>query len=255
MLGRVGLYDRAGLNALLYPDRALFEQWAHAACLIPVEHYGYFAPAIRARRERPLQRWLERQLGEDAQEILESVLHEVRERGPLSYRDFEETRPERGTWWDWKPAKTALEVLLERGYLTVDRRENFQRYHDLAERVLPGSSRRARYTEEDWRHWATLRGVAHLGVAAARQVADYYRLNKPDTGKRLEILRQEGLVLPVEVEGWRDGAYLSPANLTLLEEIKAGRHKPEATAFLSPFDNLIWDRDRVRELFGFDYKA
>jgi hypothetical protein len=208
-----------------------------------------------ARRERSLQQWLARRLGDEADEIMEAVLAELRERGPLSSRDFEDTRPERGTWWDWKPAKTALEVLFERGHLMVDRRENFQRHYDLAERVLPGSADPPRYSEADWRRWATLRGLAHLGVATARQVADYYRLNKPATRKLLESLRQEEAVLPAEVEGWRDVAYLSPADLPLLEEIGDGGHQAQVTAFLSPFDNLLWDRDRVRDLFGFDYRA
>ncbi|MEJ2733508.1 MAG: crosslink repair DNA glycosylase YcaQ family protein, partial [Anaerolineae bacterium] len=135
MLSRVGRYDLADLDALLYPDRRLFEQWAHAACLIPAEHYEHFAPAILARRDHPLQPWLLRSLGEDAQQILDTVLADVGERGPLASKDFKDPRDRRGTWWDWKPAKTALEILFEGGYLMVDRRENFQRYYDLAERV------------------------------------------------------------------------------------------------------------------------
>ena len=126
ILSRVGLYDRADLDALLYPDRRLFEQWAHAACLIPVEDFQYFAPVILARRQRPMQPWLHRSLGEDSQQILDAVLAEVREQGPLSSRDFEDPRDQRGTWWDWKPAKTALEILLEQGYLLVDRRAWFE---------------------------------------------------------------------------------------------------------------------------------
>jgi uncharacterized protein YcaQ len=91
-----------------------------------VEYYELLAPSILARRERPLQPWLQRRLGEDPQPILDAVLAEVRERGPLSSGDFEDPRDQRGTWWDWKPAKTALEVLFEQGCLMVDRRVNVQ---------------------------------------------------------------------------------------------------------------------------------
>ena len=71
----------------------------------------------------------------------------------------------------------------------------------------------------------------------------------------LKALAAEGAILPVEVEGWSEIAYLDPSDLPLVDEIKAGAHQPAVTTFLSPFDNLIWDRDRVRELFGFDYRA
>ncbi len=255
MLSRVGLYDRADLDSLLYPDRRLFEGWAHAACLVPVEDYPYFAPVILARRERPLQPWLVRRLGDDAEEVLDTVLAEVRERGPLASRDFEDPRSKRGTWWDWKPAKTALEVLFERGYLMVDRRVNFQRYYDLAERVLPASTEPLLLTVDDWRRWAALRSLACLGVATPAHVSDYYHQRKPATRTVIEDLATQGAIVPAEVEGWRDMAYMDPADLPLVEEIEAGAHQPALTTFLSPFDNLIWDRRRVHHLFGFEYSA
>jgi uncharacterized protein YcaQ len=255
MLSRAGLYDRAELDALLYPERRLFEHWAHAACLIPVEHYAYFAPGILARRNHSLHEWVERRLADDPQKVLDMVLAEIRERGPLASRDFEDPRKKRGTWWNWKPAKTALEVLFSRGYLMVDRRENFQRYYDLSERVLPASVEPPSHTAKDFQRWATLCSVEYLGVATAQQASDYYRLNKAATRATLEALAEEGAVLPVTVESWRDTAYLLPANLSLVQEIEAGAHQPAMTTLLSPFDNLIWDRDRTCALFGFDYRS
>ena len=256
LLSRVGLYDPADLDALLYPDRRLFEQWAHAACLIPVEDYRYFAPIIQARRQRALPpAWIERRLGDDPQGVLDWVLAEVRERGPLASKDFEDPRAQRGTWWDWKPAKTALEVLFSRGHLMVDRRESFQRYYDLAERVLPLAGEPPGHTIEGYRRWATLRSVTCRGVATVAGASDYYRLRKPETRATIQALVQEGALLPVEVEGWGETAYLGPADLPLVKEIEAGEHQPSVTAFLSPFDNLLWERDRVHSLFGFEYTA
>jgi uncharacterized protein YcaQ len=255
MLSRVGLYDPADLHALLYPEGHLFEQWAHAACLIPVEHYAYFAPTIQARRERPLHTWVQQRLGDDPEGTLDSVLAEVRERGPLSSRDFKDPRHQRGTWWDWKPAKTALEVLFSWGTLMTEKRVNFQRYYDLAERVLPGSADPPVRTLDDFRRWATLRSVACLGIATAVQVSDYYRQGKPDTRAMLDALVAEGRLVTADVEGWEDAAYLSPSDLPLLEELEAGTRRPTLTTFLAPFDNLIWDRQRVRDLFHFDYRA
>jgi uncharacterized protein YcaQ len=255
MLSRAGLYEPADLDALLYPDRSLFEQWAHAACLIPVEDYAYFAPVIQARRDGPPHGWIERRLGGDPEGVINAVLTEVRERGPLASRDFEDPREQRGTWWDWKPAKTALEVLFDRGHLMVDRRENFHRFYDLAERVLPASAEPPSCTMKDYRRWATLRSVACLGVATAAHASDYYRQRKPSVRAQMERLVIEDALVPVHVEGWKQTAYLAPADLPLVTEIEAGAHQPTLTTFLSPFDNLIWERDRVQDLFGFYYRV
>jgi hypothetical protein len=137
----------------------------------------------------------------------------------------------------------------------VDRREGFQRYYDLAERVLPASAEPPAYSVEDYRHWAVLRSASCLGVATAAQISDYYRIRKPVARPIVQALAAEGELVPVEVESWKETAYLDPADLPLVEEIEAGGYQPALTAFLSPFDNLIWDRQRVLDLFGFDYRA
>lgn len=251
MLSRVGLYNPADLEALFYPDRCLFEQRAHAACLIPTEDYEYFAPVILARRQQP-HRKINR-LGTSAQEILETVLTEVTKRGPLASKDFDDPRSERGGWWDWKPAKLALEILFEQGYLMIDRRVNFQRYYELAERVLPNDSNRQTKTAEDWKRWATLCSLLYLGVATIEQISDYYRQQKADVHSTIKELLTEGAVIPTEVEGWKKQAYLNSADRIIVEAIEAGLYRSKLTVFLPPFDNLIWDRRRVHDLFGFDY--
>ena len=255
MLSRVGLYDPDDLDALLYPDRLLFEQWAHAACLIPVEDYAYLAPTIQARRERPLHPSRIRRLGDDPQGTMDAVLAEIESRGPLASRDFEDPREKRGAWWDWKPAKTALEILFSRGYLMIDRREGFQRYYDLAERVLPASSKSGPFTMEDWARWAALRSVSCFGIATAVHASDYYRQPIQRARAAVKALAREGALLEAEVEGWTELAYLDPADLPLVKEIEAGQHQPALTTLLSPFDNLIWHRQRVEDLFGFFYRV
>lgn len=254
MLSRVGVYDPADLDALLYPERKLFEGWAHVACMIPVEQYRWLAPVIHARRQKGLPEWLHRSLGENPRETLEAILAEVRARGPVASREFEDPRPERKGWWDWKPAKDALEYLFDVGHLMIDRRENFQRFYDLAERVLPESAEPPAATVEEYERWATEQGVWHLGVATAPQASDYYRIKITPARRAVRALANEGALLPVEVEGWKEPAYLCPEDLPLVREIEAGEHRPEVTTLLSPFDNLIWDRARVEDLFGFQYR-
>ncbi|MCP4405482.1 MAG: winged helix-turn-helix domain-containing protein [bacterium] len=254
MLSRMGLYDPADLDALLHPDRRLFEQWAHAACLIPVEDYHYFAPVIHARREQP--RWHLHRLGKNPQEVLDTVLAEVTQRGPLASKDFEDSENGSGkrTWWNWKPAKAALDILYSQGHLMIDRRVKFQMYYDLAERVLPASADPLSKTIEEWQRWTILRSISCLGVATAEQAGDYYRHKIPLTRATLESVADEGAVIPVAVQGWEKPAYLHVADLPLLEAIRQGACQPTLTTFLSPFDNLTWNRQRLEELFDFEYR-
>jgi uncharacterized protein YcaQ len=127
--------------------------------------------------------------------------------------------------------------------------------HNLAERMQPAGAGASSRTVGAWPRCAARPSVACLGVATAAQVSDNCRKRVPVARAAVEALAAEGAVVPVEVEGWPDTAYLDPADLPLLEEIEAGDHRPTLTAFLSPFDNLIWDRQRVDDLFGFDYRA
>jgi uncharacterized protein YcaQ len=244
----------SSLDALSYPDRSLFESWAHAACLIPMEDYEYFAPVIASRRNHSIHPHRLKRMGDDPQAVLDDVLAQIKANGPMASKDFEDPRAQRGTWWDWKPAKHALAVLYNNGHLMVDRRVNFQIYYDLPERVLPASTQPPEKTMDDYRRWATLRGLSRLGVATASQVSDYYRLRTPVTREILETLEIEDAVVPVEVEGWSNQAYLDLADMPLVEEIAQGKHQPTLTTFLSPFDNLTWNRERLADLFGFDYR-
>ena len=120
--------------------------------------------------------------------------------------------------------------------------------------MLPASAEPPSLSLDDWQRWAALQSVSRFGVATVAHASDYYRQSKPSARDALKTLAEEGAVIPVEVEGWKHTAYLDPSDLPLVEEIQAGGLQPEITTFLSPFDNLIWERERVRELFGFDYR-
>jgi uncharacterized protein len=254
MFSRVGKYDRRELDQLLYPKRELFEQWAHAACLIPSAAYEYFQPVFLRRRRKPLRYGRERALGPDPTRVLQDVMREVGERGPLGSRDFDESCGSRRSWWNRKPARVALDVLFYEGRLMVDRRVNFQSRYDLPRRVRRSASGRTR-TLQDYRLWATRKSVACLGVATVRQIADYYRQNTGEVNDSVKYLVSEGHLAEVSVGGWSEEAFTLTANLSLLNDLAAGTHCPEVTTFLSPFDNLIWDRQRTQTLFNFNYRA
>ena len=173
MLARAGLYDPAQLDALL-DEGFLFETWAHAMCQLPSAHYPWYHAYIRHKRLNKSQ-WQVERLGLDMAPIIEQVLETIRQRGPMSSKDFESQRQGEGGWWNWKPTKVALEYLLDRGDLMVSHRVKFQRYYDLPERVLARHSFSLDKTIDDFKRWTIESGLQHIGVATGNQVADYYR--------------------------------------------------------------------------------
>ena len=252
MLARAGLYDPADLDALL-DDGFLFESWAHAICQIPMTHYPWLHTWIQ-QRQANVTRWQLDSLGDDMEEIVDQVRELVRQRGPLSSKDIESARRGPGGWWNWKPTKVALEYLFDLGELMVSHRSKFQRYYDLTERVLAGRNLTLNKTFADYQRWAVERGLRHLGIATSNHVADYYRLYKRVSADILKDMMGTGEVLPVEVEGWKDRAYIHRDNLEIIQDVQNGLHEPQMTLFLSPFDNLFWDRDRDLALWDFHYR-
>lgn len=252
MLARAGLYIPADLDALLDAG-FLFESWAHAICQIPMAHYPWFHASIQQRQLKET-RWHLDQLGDDMPEIVARVREIVRERGPTSSKDLESERRGPGGWWNWKPTKVALEYLFDLGELMVSHRVNFQRYYDLTERVLSGRGLQLDKTVADYQRWAVERGLRHLGIATSNHVADYYRLYKRAAADLLKEMLDAGKVIALDVEGWKDAAYIHRDDLGLLHEIREGLHEPQMTLFLSPFDNLFWDRDRDLALWDFHYR-
>jgi uncharacterized protein len=247
---RIGPYSTADLHASIYTERRGFEYWGHMASWLPIHEYRYFLPRM-ARMRESTRGWWGRIRAEHA-EIYPVVLDRVRAEGPLGAAAFDDPRGGRGTWWDWKPAKLVLEDLLDQGLLMCTARTpGFARLYDLTERVLPPGLDTSVPSQTEASRHLLLRGLRALGVATANEMADYYRL-KPgeDLKAGLGALRAESDVVEVDVEGWRAPAY---ATLAALEgELSVPEHRP---TFLAPFDNLLWERDRVERIFGFRYRV
>lgn len=252
MLARAGLYDPAELDALL-DSGFLFETWAHAMCQLPSAHYPWYDAYIQQKRLKESNWQLDR-FDIDMEPIIANVLETIRQRGPLSSKDFESERQGEGGWWNWKPTKVALETLFDRGDLMVSHRVKFQRYYDLPERVLARHDFKLDKSIDDFRRWTIERGLRHIGIGTSNHVADYYRQYKRDAAAILDDMLKSGMALPVAVEGWKETAFIHRDDLALLEAIQAGDCEPRATRFLSPFDNLFWDRDRDEMLWDFYYR-
>jgi uncharacterized protein YcaQ len=178
------------------------------------------------------------------------VLEEVREKGPLTAGEIEGDIPKRsGNWgWNWSDVKTALEWLFWSGEVTVARRNGaFARLYDVPGRVLPAEVLAAPTLSVAEAHRELVRVAAlALGVAAEPELRDYFRLPLAGARGAIAELVESGELVPVTVEGWTKPAYLA-ADAKLPRRI-------DAAALISPFDPLIWQRERTSRLFGMDYR-
>ena len=253
---RLGNYDPGDFNRLIYDSahRRLFEGWQHAATIIPLADYRYQMPRQRHSREHPSKitaKWLSEP---GTAELLQFVRQRIQSEGALRASDFEYDGPRRGSWWDWKPAKNALEHLYACGELAISKRLNFQRFYDLTERVLPAWVDGTEPTpEERDRYWVEL-AVRALGVCTPVQVADYTYMPRGRALNQVKILLAEGTILSIQVrtdDGMEQSMVVHRQNLPLLEQAAGGAIQARRTTFLSPFDSLFWARGRDQLFWGF----
>lgn len=253
---RLGDYPCAWLDALL-AEGALFEGWAHAACFLPMSDYPLHRRRLldaQMTREWGPVRWGMEWLQEHAA-LADQLRAYLRANGVARSADF--ARPDRPSngWWDWKEEKHALEALLYTGEVMIAARQNFQRIYALREDVLakhplPGWDDATLPTTEEMRRQLDLRAVAALGIATAAWVPDYFRQPKL-SAKRLVHMADDGQLVRAQIEGLPGLAYIHPDRLPLLDAAATG--ESTVTTVLSPFDPIVWDRWRARELFNFDY--
>jgi uncharacterized protein YcaQ len=251
---RLGDYRPEWLDELL-AEGALFEYWAHAMCFIPIEDY----PLYRRRMLDAIQNklWPVKWALKWSQEhptVIERVRSHLQQNGAVRSAEFENKSHVAGGWWTWKEEKDALEAMLLTGEVMIARRQKFQRVYELRERLLPGWDDAALPSSEELHRTLALRAVRALGIALPAWVPDYFRQPKKGMLKQLEALAREGLLLRVEVEGFEGSAYMHPDRTDLIKHAASGDMEPALTTLLSPFDPLVWDRNRAHELFGFDYR-
>lgn len=234
---RLGAVGRAAVESAYWgsPPQA-FEYWAHAASVLPMEDWPWFA--ARRRRHRGWD-WGASQPSDAA---VKAVLDRLAD-GPCTATELGGAK-RGGPWWDWSEAKIAVERLLASGDVVCVERRGWKRVYDLPERVVPAHLLAAEPSDQECAVELVRRAATHLGVATVRDLADYYRL-------RIDFvegaLSDAGLV-PVTVAGWDAPAWADPVALA---ETPRGRHR---TTLLSPFDSLVWDRARTLRVFGFEHK-
>jgi uncharacterized protein len=263
LFSRLGRYDRSVLDRVTgHSDQAggaggrpgglrLVEYWAHQASLIPAGLHPLlrwrmarvdqemWAPVVKVAREQP--------------DLVARALRMVAERGPIPASAIgtvrQAARP--GQLWNWHAGKSALEYLFYAGQVAVSGRVSFERLYDAPERVLPASVLAQPDISEAGAQRELVRVAAGaLGVATEPDLGDYFRLPRAASRARVAELVAAGELLPVSVDGWKAPAYLWP---DARPPVNGRREARPARALLSPFDSLIWFRDRTERLFGFRY--
>jgi uncharacterized protein len=259
---RVGGYDPAQLDHLLWTERRLFEYWAHAASIVLTEDYPIHSYWMRQRAgvDSKWSRWA-RDWMEANHALRDHILGELAARGPLRASQFEDRAvvpwPSSG-WNNGRNVGRMLDFLWSGGQVMVAGRQGGQRLWDLTERHLPADTPREELDAAEVTRRAVLRSLGGLGVARVEHIkAHYTRGGYPDLKRTMERLLASGEILPVAIRGdageWPGPWYVRAADLPLLDDLTNGGWSPRVT-LLSPFDNLICDRDRTELLFDFRFR-
>lgn len=240
---RLGAYPREALESEAWgKKRSLFEYWGHEASLLPLDLQPLFRWRMERARDGAMWTGLSR-FGRERRDYIDGVLAEIERRGPVTGADFAAGPRGKPGWWEWSDGKRALEWLFWAGFITTLTRRGFERVYDIPERALP-----ARIldlptpSEADAQRDLIRHAAAAMGVATEADLRDYFRLPVADAKARVAELVEAGDLTPVAIRGWRQTAYLAP-------DARRPR-KITGAALLSPFDNLIWARDRTERLFG-----
>lgn len=256
---RLGNHDPAWLDELLGRDRAIFEYWTHAAAYSPIELFPYFRLIMRRFHDPDgyglgddTLAWIR-----DNRDLFEHVVETVRVNGPVAATSFQAPdgapRPGPWSWYGNKPTNRALEFLWTMGVLMIDRREKFQRWYDLVERVHPTWDDALLPSVEEQRLALGAHALRAMGLTTARWLPDYFRTwgARAITGSAskhiLDELVDRGAGVPARIEGVDDPVVVST-------ELLDRRFRPSRTTLLSPFDSLIWDRRRTEALFDFELR-
>jgi uncharacterized protein YcaQ len=250
LFSRLGPYEQSLLEQAAWSQgrrRGLFEYWGHEASLLPLSCYPLLRWRMqRARNGEGVYKHMAR-FGREQQPLIRQVLQSVCAQGPLGAGSLGKPAAGSSGWWGWSAEKHALEWLFAAGEVTVAGRRGFERLYDLPERVLPAALLRvAEVDEAEAQRQLLLQAAQALGVATENDLRDYYRLDAAASQARLAELLEAGELQQVQVQGWTQPAYCRGTP-------KIPR-KVLASALLSPFDSLIWERARTERLFDFRYR-
>jgi uncharacterized protein len=254
-------YTEDVIHDLQKNERLIFEYWGHAMSYLPFEDYRFYLPRMH-NFKNPSSPWAQQQI-EKAGHLLKPVLKRIKEEGPLSSKDFERLDGKKGgTWWDWKPAKVALELLFWRGDLMITERQKFNKIYDLTERVLPAHINKTKPKQNEIAEFLIKRAIKANGIISENEIlkflqpgssrdSDLQTAGRNVIKKNIKKLIEANEIIEVGIEGTNSNKYY--AFEEVINSAAKIRSKSKQLFLLSPFDNLIIQRERVKNIFDFDY--
>jgi len=234
-------YNPSHIEQLLN-EKQIFEYWSHAASYLPIENYRYSLPRKNAIANGE-QHWFDKD-----KKAMSLVLERIKTDGPLQAKDFKDTRKTTTGWWDWKPAKKALEQLFMQGDLMVAKRQGFQKVYDLTERVLPSSIDKSTPTEEEYFQHLIFSYLNANAIGTPEQITYLLKGIKASVKKHCMQMLEAGQLIAVNVD---NQCYFALPTINDLLKKKLSNNKVK---ILSPFDNLLIQRKRTKLLFNSDYQ-
>lgn len=252
LFSRLGSYDPALLDRVFLSRTTHYVEYlAHEATFVPIEDWALWRfrmDAFRSRWENDSNSWLR----QNARTIA-WVKDELRERGPLRPAQLRADAPrERGAWWDWDDVKQALEHLWRIGDVAISGRRGFERHYALEEQVIPAEVRERVVPREDAIRELVRRAARSTGVATEHDLADYYRIrDRKAVRVAIDDLVDAGEIQPVQVRGWERGGRPAPS---WMHRDAVVPRRVDAAAILTPFDPVVWFRERALRVFDCDYR-
>jgi len=242
---RMPSYKKSMLDELLEKDKRIFEYWSHAAAFLPMKDYK-FSLIRKNNFSKKYKTW-----GSADKKIIKKVYGRVKSEGPLQSKDFEDKRQRSTGWWDWKPSKDALDYLFHTGQLMVVRRQGFQKVYDLTERVLPENIDAVIPTEKEFHQHLILASLNSNGLSSQREIMYLRKYDRKVFEKSLKELIKDGKITVISIEGIESEKYFI---LTEKLDLLNAKKKMNGLHILSPFDNLVIQRKKLKTFFNFDYQ-
>jgi len=242
LCSRMPSYNKTMLDEL-FKKKKIFEYWSHAAAFLPMKDYRFSLLRKQAYAER------NKAMYRQHKKIIDMVLDRITNEGELQSRDFEHTSNNKAGWWDWKPAKKALEFLFHTGVLMVSERKSFQKVYDLTERVLPKKVDTTMPTYEEYCEHLIESAINANGFAGIREIFYLRKGGMKIPQDVLNRMTEEKKIIPMKIENSDEIYYTTRKNLNQLKN----KIYTNDVHILSPFDNLVIQRKRLKTLFDFDY--
>jgi len=236
------------ISQLQTEEKAIFEYWGHAASYLPIRDYRFYLPKMKNFADCR-NKWIKDQT-EKYKTYFDPLLEKIYLDGALTSRDIVcKSNEKRGGWWDWKPAKIALELLFWRGDLMISKRINFQKYYDLTERVLPKNIDLNYPSDHEVGVFCVKRALQAHAIASEKEICNNLNAaGKTTIKKALKFLLEEKQVIKIKIAELPEIEYFAQSDL-----LNKHPQKSDQINILSPFDNLIIQRNRTRDLLGMNY--